>query len=415
MSTANDLEKKCILFVGEAFTPSHIMRPHILANQIAREMPMVTVHFASSSPVQPFSKSESSNDVDITYHALPKPKMSFVKRITRVFFPYYNVSEIQSMINAELTLINLIKPDLIIHDFRHSLAISSQLTHVPLITLTDFYWSKLYHDHAKSLIFSKIPVFWRKYLPRYRTMQFIHLAEFIHVKPFNKIANKYKLNIFIDLRDLFSYGKENWVYDVTSVAPFKQTATTKMIGPVIWETDARVPEWLLELQPNSAICINFGSGGDPVVLQKYVEALAGSYQPLIVVTAGKVVIKPRPGLYVADFIPFSKVLEKSKLCICHGGSSIVYQAINAQVPILATPTYNAQLYSMYQFAKLGVGVLLPRREVRKKTIRLHVDRLLNDDSYITSLERIGRDLRHHRPAVQVSSMIKAFISEIKPQ
>jgi UDP:flavonoid glycosyltransferase YjiC (YdhE family) len=369
-------------------------------------MPGVDVHFAFSDSHQDSTESQLRDNPTVTYHVLPKPALVHSKRIKRLFTPYYDVHEIRTMIEAEKILINKIKPDYIIHDFRHTLAISSQLTNVPLITLNDFYWSSLYSDLATPLIVGKIYLFWRKFLPKSIVNLIIKAAEAVHVQPFNTIAREYGLQTFKELRDLFSYGLQNWLYDTPSVLPFENIPKNKLLGPVIWETDIEIPTWLQELAPKSAISINFGSSGDPAVLHKYVEVLKKAHVPLVVITARKTIVRPEPGVYVAEYIPFTKVLEKSRLCICHGGSSIVYQAINVQVPVLGTPSYVAQLYSMFRFAEMGIGIHLPKNEISEKAILLQVNNLLHDTSYQTKLNKARQQITQYQWSDRVVILIE---------
>ncbi len=388
-----------ILFVGEYLTISHVRRPWILATQLARTHPEYDVHFACS--MNPSLYAETG----LSVHHLPGPEPKRLQqRIERVFFPLYTQREIQEMVAAEIDLLARLKPDLVIHDFRNTLAISTHVAHVPLITLTDFYWSAAY---TPPLVVPDNPLITLigQTLAQKLTAFLTPRVEHIHVAPFNAVAAMYGLTSFKNLRHLYTSGAENWLYDIPSIIPFKTTSRIQSIGPVRWEHGGQLPEWLHGIPDHAAICITFASNGDPRHIPPLIKSLRASHTPIIILTAGRIESTPEQGIYCADFLPINAVLKKSKILICGGGSTLAYAALAAQVPVIGIPANITHWYTMKRFEALKLGILIPPHQLTNTRIHTSIATLTTDPAYIAARSALSEELHAHDPHTHVHTYI----------
>lgn len=399
-------EKQTILFVGEDFTSSHLMRPWVLAQAASRLVPDIEVHFAAPRHPEP----DVPDAHGIRVHSLPGPGGRVIsRRIERVFIPPYSASEVGEMVAAEIELINRVKPRFVVHDFRNSLAISTQRAGVPLITLTDFCWSEHYvpenvvpDNPLTALIGERLSGRIAGFLtPR---------VEALYARPFNRVARRHGLAPFDSLRSLYSFGRENWFMDIPSIVPFSLAPQDQCIGPVFWETKGETPDWLRALPDRSAICITFAGSGDARHLGTVIEALQPFRTPLIVLTAGRVSIERQHGVFSADFLPLSAVMAKSNLLICHGGSSLVYHAIRAGIPAIGVPSNVAQWYSMIEFERAGCGALIQPSMLTRENLVRTVERLRSGTIDTEGLQKAADEIRAHHAGERAAHGIRRLLA-----
>ena len=104
--------------------------------------------------------------------------------------PVYDVQTLRSYVRDDLKLIEKIKPDLIVGDFRLSLSASARLVGIPYTNITNAYWSPYYARNKYPL--PVLPI--TKVLPLpiadvlFRLTQ--RLAFSLHCRPLNTIREE---------------------------------------------------------------------------------------------------------------------------------------------------------------------------------------------------------------------------------
>ncbi|MFH1023179.1 MAG: glycosyl transferase family 1, partial [Planctomycetota bacterium] len=133
-SIAKKPARKRILFVGEAVSVSHVARPVVLAKWA--KSAGYDVIFACGKAYSRVARTEGLNPEEIVTIS---PEL-FYKRLSRGQF-FYTEAELNQYIEAERALIARIKPDLVVGDFRLTLAISTRLAGIPYLNLMNAHWS----------------------------------------------------------------------------------------------------------------------------------------------------------------------------------------------------------------------------------------------------------------------------------
>src|SRR3569623_554960 len=132
---------KCrVLFVSEAVTLAHLARPLALAKALDRSRYDVAL---ACDP--------RYNELLETSHLklLPIQSISsqqFLRSLARGS-RLYSTSVLESYIQVDQEAIVNFQPDLVIVDFRLSLAISTALTQKTYLNITNAYWSPFAHPH----------------------------------------------------------------------------------------------------------------------------------------------------------------------------------------------------------------------------------------------------------------------------
>ncbi len=390
---------KRILFVGEHLTTSHYMRPWHLACTNASLREQHTIHFASST--LPTHTQETQH---ITLHRLPSPGSDLLKkRIGQVFVPLYTTQEIETMVEAEKRLLDSVQPDLVIHDFRNTLAISMARSNIPLIALSDFYWGRQY-ENAPVVPDNPFTKLFGHTISNACAQYVEPFVESIHIKPFNTIARRHHATPFENLRDLYNRATKIWYMDLPQILPFSLSPDERCIGPILWDSDVSEPSWLNSIKDHEALCITFGTNGNESLVQELLRTFRAYERPIIVLTAGRIKIPKEDGVYVCDFAPLSKVLAKTEVLICHGGSSFLYPALRARTPCIGIPSNITQWYAMRRFHELKLGTLLPQNKCTKANIQKTLESLQKDTECSKNISALQSTFTTMDPLVAIRSV-----------
>ena len=122
------------------------------------------VHIATGSKGLELLKA-SNSDIDSS-EVFSISGESFYKRVNQGKF-FYTASELEQYVAAEIKTIQEIQPDFIVSDFRLTTAISARVMKIPLINLSNAYWSPHYEckfPAPQTGIFAWMPETFRNHL-----------------------------------------------------------------------------------------------------------------------------------------------------------------------------------------------------------------------------------------------------------
>ena len=368
---------KRILFFAEAVTLAHVTRPLVLAQSL--DPSRYEVHFACAEefdfvfPKDPTFTRWTINSIS---------SKDFIKSLASGA-RLYNKATLSNYINEDIALINKIKPDVIVGDFRLSLSVSASLCKIPYVALTNAHWSPYSQenyplpDHPLSKLLGYTLV---NYL-----FQLVRPAIFkYHALPLNQLRLKFRLKPLGDLRQVYTHGDYTLYFDVPELIPTNHLPENhRYIGPLIWSPETPLPAWFVDLnkiKPN--IYVTLGSSGAAEKLPDVVSILSELDVNIIIATAGRSYIPTSKNIYVENYLPGSKVIEMCDLVICNGGSATAYQALSQGVPVLGIASNMDQHLTMSYIEKSGAGILLrPEQTSDSITIKNLVSNLISSNEY----------------------------------
>jgi len=396
---------KRILFIGEAVTLAHVVRPVVLAQALDPQQYAITLacdpryhklFAALPFELRPVRTIPSAQFID----ALAKGK------------PVYDTATLRDYVREDLQLIETVKPDLIVGDFRISLGVSSRVAGVPYFTVTNAYWSP----------YSRLP-FPLPELPMTRVFGvtvaqalFTLARPFVfayHTVPLNRVRRDYNLpSLGYDLREIYTHADQTLYADIPQVVPMAPLPPHHhWLGPILWSPAVELPEWWTALpEDKPLIYVTLGSSGEgelllPIVLQ----GLADLPVTVIAATAGRSIPAPLPAnARVAAFLPGTEAAARSALVICNGGSPTTQQALAAGVPVIGIAGNMDQHLNMICLERAGAGVRLRAGQLDPERVRAAAERLLRDSGY---REGAGRLMR----IMQAWDTRKVFIEHVKAQ
>lgn len=379
-----------ILFIGEAVTLSHVVRPLVLARAAAR---------AGHHVVFAFDGRFNAILGELPFRTMTLvsafPPDSAARRL-KLTAPVFDVAILDSYVQEDLRLFSLFQPDLVVGDMRQSLAISARLAGIPYAAIMNAHWSPFSDEpvipaaHPLNGILDR-----RSFETVFRGLYPIGSA--FYTLPSNSVRAKYGLPVIsFDIRDLFTDADHVLHPDAPSIAPTKGAPRAhRHIGPIPWSASTPLPEWW-EAVPRDrpVVAVNLGSSGEPDLLEAVVAGLRAHGATVILATAGRTAIESRPpGLFATNYLPADAAAERADLVVCSGGCMPVHPILVAGRPILSLPSNLDQLMTARMFTRLGVGAHIEEeRTVSAASIRTLASRILSQPRYTESAARYGADL-----------------------
>ncbi len=394
---------KRILFIGEAVTLAHVARPVVLAQSLDPQQYAVTLA------------------CDPRYHALfaelpfelrpvwSIPSAQFTTALAKGS-PMYDTDTLRRYVREDLELIRAVQPDLVIGDFRISLAVSSRVAGVPYCTITNAYWSPYSRlpfplpEHPMTRLFGVAVS--QAVFTLIRPLAFAY-----HTLPLNRVRRDYGLpGLGYDLREIHTHADQTLYADIPNLVPTAPLPPHHhWLGPVLWSPAVEPPAWWSTLPENRPIIyVTLGSSGEgdrllPIVLQ----GLAALPVTVIAATAGRSVPTQVPAnAYITAFLPGTEAAARSTLVICNGGSPTTQQALAAGVPVIGIAGNMDQHLNMICLERAGAGVRLRAGQLTAEQLRAAAERLLRDSGY---REGAGRLMR----LMQAWDTGKVFIARVQ--
>ena len=359
-----------VLFVTENITMAQVVRLLALARGLPRDR--YEVHFACG-PCQPWLFEGArlrrwpllTTDGARALAALAKGDR------------LYDTASWSAYVEDELRVFDAVKPDLVVGDFRLSLAVSTKLAGLHCASLINAYWSPYAErdgfpvpDHPIVRLVGVERA--ERYFPQAMPRVFAHFAA-----PLNALRKRHGLPQQSLLEQL-CFGDSVLYPDLPELCPVSQAPRTHhYLGAVPWSPDIPLPAALLSGDPSHPLVyVTLGSSGDRSALDALLSGLEGLPIRGVLATAGKPAPRRMPANFrVAEYVPGDALVRHARFVVTNGGSSTGYQALAAGVPVLGIPSNLDQYLSMQAITRAGAGLMLrsgslTRSEVRSAAVRL---------------------------------------------
>jgi len=377
-------QRKRILFFAEAVTLAHVTRPLVLAQSL--DSARYDVHFACAEGFE-FVFPEDSSISMWPLNSISSEQ--FIKALASGA-RFYDKKTLSAYIAEDISLIEKLKPDFVVGDFRLSLAVSSALCKTPYVALANAHWSPYSHKSYP------LPThFMTKLLGYTLTNFFFQMIRPIifkyHALPHNQLRREHKLEPIGDLRQVYTYGDYTLYLDAPDLIPTNNLPDNhRFIGPLIWSPNIPLPDWFKSLDGSKkTIYVTLGSSGASEKIPLIVSALTKLDVNILIATADRSDIPAIENVYVANYLPGTEVIRKCDLVVCNGGSATAYQALAEGVPVLGIASNMDQYLTMSYIVKAGVGLLIRSEQAVDEIILENTARvLLGSSEYKTNTKKM---------------------------
>ncbi len=386
--------KRRILFFGEGITMTHFTRPAVLAQVLdaaAYDISFWTPKRYHHLLSQNFSRLGELRTID---------PAAFLKSLAngRVL---YGRETLREYVKDDLAIIDEVRPDLIIGDFRMSLSISAPLRGVPFATVFNAQWSPYRRQPA---IVPELPLT-RWLPPRLLSPIFSAIRPAIyaaHARPVNELRCEFGLpRISDDLRKIYTSGDLMLYPDVPEFTPLSGApAHHHFIGPCLWSPPATKPAWWNEVMrsPRPKVFVSLGSSGPVKALPAVLEAAARLPVDVILATSGRYSLAGHPHVFSAELLPYEQTARNCAFVVSHGGTGGLYATLCAGAPMLAIPNNIDNHLSSALLEDNGAGLSVRVESASVKTLLPAMERLLSERSFTEAAEGCAKTFARYDTA-----------------
>ncbi len=365
-----------VLFFAEGATLAHVLRPFALARALDTELFEVT--FCRPSAFRWVTAAARFRVVD-----LPCQDSAVFARRLEYGMPLYDFRTLARYVDDDLALIDELRPDAIVGDFRLSLSVSARLRSIPYVTICDAYWS------PERPLRPPLPVLG---ITRFAPLSLAQLlfsavcgpAMWLHTLPLERLRAHYGLpSLGHDLRRCYTDADLRLFANFPLLFPdVPPSASAQFVGPLTWFPDT-VPAPDFGASDEPLIYVTMGSSGNPRALEKIIPILEQTGCRVLVATAGKSLSLPAasPRTRIFDYLPGNAVCRRAQLVVCNGGSPTTNQALENGVPVLGIAQNMDQFLNMQAIESYGAGRLLRADRLGSSVVRQAVAQLMQQRSF----------------------------------
>ena len=399
------MERKKILFVAEAVTLAHVGRPLALAQTLDRQR--YDVHVACAPGYEMFFKGSHVSSWNIS-------SISSARFLAALAAgkPVYDAATLKQYVLDDLRLLQAVRPDVVIGDFRLSLSVSARRAAVPYVGLINAYWSPYVEQRytvpaiglARALPIPLADSLFRLVQP---------LAFALHSVPLNRVRRAYGMpSLGYDLRRIYTDADHMLYADIPEMFPaHDMPATHSYLGPVVWSPPTGLPPWWDALPAaRQIVYVTLGSSGQGALLPKVLQALAPLPVTVIAATAGKIDPGPLPAnARTAVYLPGMMAAQRAGLVICNGGSPTSQQALTAGVPVLGIAGNLDQYLNMHGVLAAGAGALLRSDRLNEGALRDTALRLLEQPGPREAAGKVAQQFLRYDAGERLAGLLAQLV------
>lgn len=385
------MTKKRVLFFAETVSLAHATRPLVLATELSKGHE--EIYFAAGPHPEFISRELAKTGLKPIPLQSCIPEKEFASALKNGTLPY-TVENLERAITEDLHLIDELRPDCVVGDFRLSLGVSAAIRKVPYVNLTNLIWSPKVHqklvlpDHPTVRILGPqimsvlgLPVKWASFR--------------ILARSFDKVRRHYGLPPYGNLSEVYTQGDRVLYLDLPELYRFDPLpAGHQIIGPLLYSADIPMPPGIEALPKDRPwVLISLGSSGDTRILSGVLEGLSEMPVVVLMATAGRLDARPISGkaqFHVMPYLPFAKIMPSCAFCITNGGTPMNYLALAAGVPVLGLPSNLDQCFSMNSIVEQGAGLLVRAGQASPSAVRTAATRFLEDPSLRSKARDLSR-------------------------
>jgi UDP:flavonoid glycosyltransferase YjiC (YdhE family) len=397
--------KKVVLLAAEAVTLAHYGR----IAKLSRALPSSDYHVIVAADPRYRALDEIPG---VDFHPIWSIPSDQFSHALEQGAPLYDAQTLTRYVEDDLALIDAVKPDLIVGDFRLSLAISAPLRRTPYASVVNAYWSP-YADidyPIPELPFTRITglKIGQALFDLVRPFAFA-----LHARPLNQVRRKYGLTpLGSDLGKTYTWADYTLYADIPELVKTRHLpGNHRFLGPVLWSTQTPLPDWWDSLpQDKPIVFLTLGSSGRADLLPMVFEVLSALPVTVIAATAGKVALKNvPPNVYSADYLPMDVASARSAFIISNGGSLTTYQSLTVGVPVLGICSNMDQLLNMNAVQGLGAGISLRAGKANLAEIRSAINALLEQPAYLEAAGRVRQAVLQHDAMLHFQGIVAEIL------
>ena len=399
-------ERNRILFIAEAVTLAHVARLVALAESLDSHRYEVSI---ASDPRYNSLLGQLSFPLK-SIHTIPAKQFFSALAQGKAI---YGESDLAAYVEEDLGVIDEFRPDVVVGDFRLSLAVSARLRAVPYISISNGYWS----PYARLQF--PLPDITITRLLGVRLGQLLFdigrpIAFSLHSRPMNRVRRNHGLApLASDIREIYTEADYTLYADIAELVPTEDLPENhQFIGPIAWSPVSPLPEWWGSIPDDRPIIyVTLGSSGQGNLLPTILEALEELPVSVIAATAARAPSARIPeNAWVTDFLPGDQAAAIASLVVCNGGSPTSYQGLVAGKPIIGIASNLDQYLNMSLVQAAGAGKLIRGGKTSASLVRNTVSEALDDSKMQATAKSLSLAIGHYDALAAFEALVRRIVA-----
>lgn len=380
---------RALLFADANFL-AHVSRL-LEVGRVLRDRHGVAVAFAGDGPYLSLVRDEGF-DVHPCF-TVPKERTLSLARRGLLVDPWWWHRMVMRSIRSDVEVVERVRPQVVVGDMHWSLRAASLACGVPYVSVVNASWTNYFSHPIAALDGHLLTALLGRAAATRTFPAFKQGALWFWALPYKlwRLRNGNRALRAGNLLDVVE-GDLTLLADVPEFCPTRALPPNmRYVGPIVWKPRLADPAWLGGLAAGRpTVYVSMGSTGHHGLFETAIEAFRdGEYQVLM--TMGELA-RPAalpPNVFVTDFAPGDRLLARADVCINHGGSGTVYQALTAGVPVVGVPTHLDQQIQLQLCERSGVGRMVPERALTPQRLRRAVDEVRLEPSFRGNAQRMA--------------------------
>lgn len=272
-------------------------------------------------------------------------------------FSWLNEKELYCIYQAQVKIINELKPAAVLSDMCPTLKMAAEKTGVFHFSVINAYMSNYYANVRRMP--RRFPLYKLfNLLPASMLQHFTHVGEQIFFRNMHRPFRKIRKQAALSERSSYmqeAEGDVNLVCDLPELFPLNNPPANYHFIPPLYARLTHEDDKIIEAldRTKKTLYVSMGSSGSWEKMSFLNNAAFLNYN--IVTTGDTNKVVRGPNVFCYSFISSDQLFDLTDLVICHGGNGTVYQALSHGIPVLCKTAHVEQEYNVDGLERLQLG------------------------------------------------------------
>jgi UDP:flavonoid glycosyltransferase YjiC (YdhE family) len=196
-----------------------------------------------------------------------------------------------------------------------------------------------------------------------------------------------------------------------------------VVGPLMWEPPAEAGDPLerfeaeldgADTRPLVLVAPSTAQDAEHRLLHASLRGLADAPVRVIATWNRRLPSRPLPvpeNARLVDWVVYTRTMPRCSVVVCHAGHGTLVRALSCGCAVVACPAVGDMNENAARLDWAGAGVRLPRRFVTPRTVRLAVERALDETSIRARAQELAAWARGHDAGSAAAELVEALCGD----